>query len=302
MRIAVTGKYGQLAAALAERGAALGASILLAGRPKLDLERPESVFPALAALAPDVIVNAAAYTAVDQAESEPQRARAINAQGAGAVAEAAARLGVPLVHISTDYVFDGALPRPYREDDPTHPLGVYGRTKHAGERAVLAAAPDCAVLRTAWVYGPFGRNFARTMLRLAQSRDEIAVVADQIGSPTSALSLAGQIITVAGNLVGRRDDPALRGVFHAVDAGEASWAEFAAAIFELAAADGGPCARVRPIPASAYPTPARRPANSRLATDKLQKAHGVRAPHWRASLEDCLMRLLEAEREDAPLS
>lgn len=298
MRIAVTGKVGQLASSLVERGADAGVSILLAGRPELDLETPDAVWPALSALAPDVIVNAAAYTAVDQAEGDIERARAVNAVGARAVAEAAARLQVPLIHISTDYVFDGSFDRPYREDDPTSPLGAYGQTKREGEEAVLAAAPDSVILRTAWVYSPFGKNFVRTMLRLAQTRDRISVVADQIGSPTNALSLADTALAVARNLLARPDDRALRGIFHAVDAGEASWAEFAAAIFEFSGAVGGPRASVEPIPSSAYPTPARRPANSRLVIDKLTQIHGVNARHWRTALEPCVSRLVAAERTE----
>jgi dTDP-4-dehydrorhamnose reductase len=297
MRVAVTGRAGQLASSLMERGAAAGATILLAGRPELDLETPETVFPALAALAPDAIVAAAAYTAVDQSESDAARARAVNARGAGAVAEAAARLNVPLVHISTDYVFDGSLDRPYREEDPTSPLGVYGATKLEGEEAVLAAAPASVILRTAWVYSPFGKNFVRTMLRLAETRDAISVVADQLGSPTNALSLAETTLAVVRNLLTRPSDASLRGVFHAVDTGEASWAEFAAAIFEFSAAVGGPSADVAPIPTSAYPTPARRPANSRLATGRLTQIHGVTPPHWRIALQPCVERLVAAQKE-----
>jgi dTDP-4-dehydrorhamnose reductase len=295
MRIAVTGKNGQLASALAERGASAGETILLAGRPELDLEKPETIWPALSALAPDAIINAGAYTAVDQAETEPERAIAINGRGAGAVAEAAARLKAPLIHISTDYVFDGSLDRAYREDDPINPLGVYGASKLEGEQRVRAAAANSAILRTAWVYSPFGKNFVRTMLRLAEGRDEVSVVADQCGSPTNALSLADMALAVARNLHASPDDRALRGVFHAVDAGEASWAEFATAIFECSGAVGGPSAKVRPIPTSDYPTPAKRPANSRLATDKIRRVHGFVAPHWRASLSSCVLRLVAGD-------
>lgn len=297
MRIAVTGKNGQLAMSLAER--ARGETILLVGRPDCDLERPETVWPALSALAPDAIINAAAYTAVDQAESEAERAMAINGAGAGAVAEAAARLGVPLVHVSTDYVFDGALDRPYREDDPTAPLGAYGRSKRRGEELAMAATDNLAILRTAWVYSPFGKNFVRTMLRLAESRDEVSVVADQIGTPTNALSLADAALAVIRNLAARPGEAALRGVFHCVDGGEATWADFATAVFEFSGAVGGPRARVNPIPSSAYPTPARRPANSRLATQKLRETHGVHPPPWREALAPCVERLVAAERVSA---
>jgi len=295
MRIAVTGQQGQLAQSLAERGPGQGATILLAGRPDLDLSRPESVYPALAALAPDVVVNAAAYTAVDKAESDAEEAMRVNGAGAGAVAAAAARLGVPLVHVSTDYVFDGALDRPWREDDPTGPTGVYGASKLEGERQVLAAARDSVILRTAWVYSPFGKNFARTMLTLAKTREELGVVDDQRGSPTSALSLADMALAVARN-VRASTDPALRGVFHAVDGGDASWAEFAAAIFEISAGLGGPSARVRRIATAEYPTPARRPVNSRLDTGRLAARHKVTPPQWREALAPCVARLIEQDR------
>lgn len=291
MRIAVTGQQGQLAQSLAERGPGQGATILLAGRPDLDLSRPESVYPALAALAPDVVVNAAAYTAVDKAESDAEEAMRVNGAGAGAVAAAAARLGVPLVHVSTDYVFDGALDRPWREDDPTGPTGVYGASKLEGERQVLAAARDSVILRTAWVYSPFGANFAKTMLRLAASRDEVGVVADQHGCPTSALDLADAAMAVAANLRSRAD-PALRGLFHATGSGEGSWADFATAIFADSAAAGGPSARVRAITTAEYPTPAQRPANSRLDCRKLAGIHGVTLPDWRASCRTVVTRLV----------
>ncbi len=292
MRIVVTGTQGQLARALASIG---GEDVNCVGRPELDLERPETIATSLGALAPDVIVNAAAYTAVDQAESEPERAFAINARGAGVVAETAARLGVPVVHISTDYVFDGKAHRPYVEEDPTSPLGVYGASKLEGEELVLAANPNGAVLRTAWVYSPFGKNFVRTMLRLAETRDEIGVVADQLGTPTSALSLAEATLAVARNLVCSAGDARLRGVFHATDAGEASWADFAAAIFEKSAARGGPAARVRKIATSGFPTPAARPANSRLSTAKLRERHGIVPANWREALDVCLAVLISGE-------
>lgn len=296
MRIVVTGTQGQLARSLASIG---GEDVICVGRPELDLERPGTISTTLGALSPDVIVNAAAYTAVDQAESEPERAFAVNARGAGVVAETAARLGVPLVHVSTDYVFDGKARRPYVEDDPTLPLGVYGASKLEGEKLVLAANSNSAVLRTAWVYSPFGKNFVRTMLRLAETRDEIDVVADQLGTPTCALSLAETTLAVARNLASSPGDARLRGVFHAVDAGEASWAVFAAAIFEKSKARGGPAARVRKIVTSDYPTPAARPANSRLSTAKLRERHGVAPPDWREALDACLAVLIpgEAARE-----
>lgn len=295
MRIAVIGKEGQLARSLIERGERDGSTILAIGRPEIDLEKPETVGPALQALAPDVVVNAAAYTAVDLAESEPERARAVNALGAGAIAEAAAKSGVPIVHVSTDYVFDGSSSRPYLESDEVAPLGVYGASKLEGERLAAAANGNIAILRTAWVYSPFGKNFVRTMLRLASTRDKISVVADQRGSPTSALSLADFVLTVARNLVNRPDDNSLRGVFHAVDAGEANWAEFAEAIFARSSEIGGPSAVVEPIPTSGYPTPAARPANSRLSTERIERIHGVTPIDWRLALGPCVDRLVASD-------
>ncbi|HEY8591989.1 MAG TPA: dTDP-4-dehydrorhamnose reductase [Sphingomicrobium sp.] len=292
MRLVVTGRVGQVAQALAERGATRGAEIVHVGRPELDLsDDPGAIIAALEAARPDVIVSAAAYTAVDKAESEPELAFAVNERGAGAVASAAERLGVPVIHLSTDYVFDGAKSGPYVEDDSTGPITVYGRSKLAGEQAVLAAMDNAAVLRTAWVYSPFGANFVKTMLRLAQTRDELGVVSDQRGNPTSALDIADGIIAVARNLVAG-SGAHLRGVFHMAGAEEATWASFAEAIFGESQALGGPTAAVKPIPTADFPTPARRPANSRLDGGRLLAAHGVQLPSWRQSLPDIVRRLV----------
>ncbi|MBD2749442.1 dTDP-4-dehydrorhamnose reductase [Microvirga sp. BT688] len=298
MRIIVIGKEGQVARSLAERARAHGAQAVLVGRPKLDLADPSGIEDALVETGGDVIVNAAAYTAVDQAESAPELAEAINGIGAGVVAGAAAAMNVPLIHISTDYVFDGTADHPYREDDPVSPLGVYGASKLLGEEAVAAEAENYAILRTAWVYSPFGKNFVKTMLRLAGDRDEVGVVADQHGSPTSALDIADGIIAVARNLLEKPEDKNLRGVFHMAGAGFASWAEFATEIFTLSAHLEGPSAKVRPIATSDYPTPAKRPANSRLDCTRLKEVHGVVLPHWRSSLEPCVKRLIEETRKE----
>lgn len=291
MRIAVTGKSGQVVSALLERGAVAGHEVIALGRPELDLADPVSVTRALQASAPDAIVSAAAYTAVDKAESEATLAHAINGAGAAAVAQAAKVLDVPLVHVSTDYVFDGRLDRPYREDDATGPTGVYGASKLAGERAVLDIYPEgSAVLRVAWVYSPFGGNFVKTMLRAARDRGKMAVVADQMGNPTSALDIADGILKVAANLAGN-DDAALRGVFHMTASGEASWADFAEAIFAASRTHGGPSAAVTRIPTADYPTPATRPSNSRLDCARIAQVHGITLPDWRAALETVVVRL-----------
>lgn len=292
MRIAISGSNGQLALSLIERGALAGQVVAAVGRPTVDLALHDdaSVLAAFAAVQPQVIVNAAAYTAVDRAESEPDLAFAINARGAGAVARAAVRLGVPLIHISTDYVFSGDKQVPYLEDDETGPTGVYGASKLAGEQAVLASGADTTILRTAWVYSPFGSNFVTTMLRLAGEREELTVVDDQRGNPTSALDLADAVLAVASNLL-VSSAPELRGIFHAAGSGEASWADLAEAVFAASALRGGPAARVRPILTANYPTPARRPANSRLDCGKLERLHGVRLPDWRASAAVVVARL-----------
>ena len=291
MRIAVTGKQGQIVSALIELGPKLGVEILPVGRPELDLLSPETVQPALANIRPNIIVNAAAYTAVDQAEKEPEVAMAVNAVGAMAVANAARTLGVPLVHLSTDYVFDGRKSTPYIEQDQVAPANVYGASKLAGEAAVTAATRDHVIVRTAWVYSPYGKNFVQTMLTLAQSRDEVRVVADQYGCPTYAHDIAVGIVAIGRNLLDRPQCEQLRGIFHLACAGETNWAGFASAIFESLRLLGRRVPKVTPITSAQYPTPARRPANSRLDCSKLERGYNIRLPSWRTSLMACLERL-----------
>jgi dTDP-4-dehydrorhamnose reductase len=276
---------------MAERAPA-GVTVVPLGRPALDLERLDTIEPAIVAARPDIVVNAAAYTAVDLAESEPDLAMLVNGEAAGAVASAAARVGVPVIQISTDYVFEGALERPYREDDPVGPISAYGASKLAGEAAVVAANVDHAILRTAWVYSPFGKNFVRTMLRLAETRDEVGVVADQQGCPTDALDIADAVVAVAHNMLARPQDASLRGIFHMSAQGQAVWADVAEAIFAARAAAGAPPVAVKRIATSDYPTPARRPANSRLDCSRLCAIHGVMLPEWRVSLAACVARLM----------
>ena len=265
--------------------------LIALGRPQLDLGRRDAVLATLRAARCDVIVNAAAYTAVDEAESEPATAMRINRDGAGYVAEIAAELGAPLLHLSTDYVFDGALDRPYREDDATNPTGAYGRSKLAGEQKIADCHPNHAILRTAWVYSPFGANFVKTMLRLGETRSEVGVVADQRGNPTSALDIADALFVIARRM---HEDTAssLRGVFHMTGAGEATWADFAEAIFAEAESRGRAPVAVKRITTAEYPTPARRPTNSRLDTAKLAQAFGLILPDWRESVRICVARLL----------
>jgi dTDP-4-dehydrorhamnose reductase len=290
IRIAVTGSKGQVATSLIERKGP-GVAIVALGRPAFALENRASVIEAVEAARPDVVVNAAAYTAVDKAEAEEALAVLVNGEGAGYVAEAAAKVGAPLLHLSTDYVFDGALGRPYREDDRTAPTGAYGRSKLIGERLVAERCPDSVILRTAWVYSPFGVNFLRTMLRLNETREEVGVVDDQLGNPTSALDIAGALLAVAARI---KSDaaPGLRGIFHMTGSGEATWADFAEAVVQEAAARGRRLTRVKRIATADYPTAARRPANSRLDNEKLRRVYGLRLPDWRGSVAACCARLI----------
>lgn len=290
LRLAVTGLKGQVVSALIER-APKDVEIIALGRPQFDLEMRTAVLASLRHARCDAIINAAAYTAVDKAESEPDLAMRINGEGAGHVAEAAAELGLPLLHLSTDYVFDGALGRPYREDDPTGPTGAYGRSKLLGEEKIAATHGDHAILRTAWVYSPYGANFVKTMLRLGESRDEISVVADQLGNPTSAIDIADALVLIARRLVSD-NSTSLRGIFHLTGQGDASWADMAEATFAAAERYGRKPVRVARITTANYPTPARRPANSRLDNEKLAARYGVTLPPWRESLENCVARLL----------
>lgn len=295
VRVVVTGQHGQVVRSLVERASGTNIEVVPLGRPELDLAGdPERIRSSLEHTEPDIIVSAAAYTQVDRAEKEPEIAFAINRDGPRAIGIAARALNVPIIHLSTDYVFDGLKNSPYCEQDRTGPTGVYGSSKLAGEVAVWDASENGAILRTAWVYSPFGSNFVKTMLRLASERDELSVVADQCGNPTSALDIADGILKVASNLAGN-DDPKLRGIFHMTAAGEASWADFAEAIFEQSAQLGGPSAIVKRIATADYPTAAQRPINSRLDSTQLERVHGVSLPVWRTSLKDVISRLLEQD-------
>ncbi len=291
MRIAVTGKQGQVVSALLERGPVSGVEIVAVGRPELDLADPASIRAVLSQIKPDVIVSAAAYTAVDKAESEEALAVVVNAEGPTAIAEVAKELGVPIVHLSTDYVFSGDKQGLYVETDATGPVSAYGRSKLAGEVGITAANPNHVILRTAWVYSPFGTNFLKTMLRLAETRDALNVVADQHGTPTSALDIADAVIAIAKRLCSD-PDPKLRGIFHMTGSGEGTWADFAEAIFADLQARSGREVSVGRIATKDYPTLAKRPANSRLSNDKLKQVYGIVLPDWRQSTRVVLDRLL----------
>jgi dTDP-4-dehydrorhamnose reductase len=285
----ILGRTGQVARELSRLSEGYGYRAVALGRPDADIETLD--FDAqIAASGATLMVNAAAYTAVDRAEQEAEAALSLNAKAPGHAARACAAAGIPFVHISTDYVFDGAKAEPYLESDPTNPVGVYGKSKTAGEAAVAEAGGDWAIVRTAWVYSPFGANFVKTMLRLAESREEVGVVADQIGCPTAAADVATACLKL-GSLLGRKAI-APREIWHAAGEGEASWAAFAEAIFAESAALQGPSARVRRISTAEYPTPAARPANSRLDCEKLLQATGWRPGPWRSSLTACLRELM----------
>lgn len=290
LRLAVTGLKGQIVSALIEC-APRDIEIIALGRPQFELARREAVLASLRHARCEVIINAAAYTQVDKAESEPELAMRINAEGAGHVAQAAAELGVPLLHLSTDYVFDGQLDRPYREDDPTKPTSIYGCSKLAGEEKIRETHQRHVILRTAWVYSPFGVNFVKTMLRLGADRDEINVVADQYGNPSSAIDIAEALIFIAKRL--RKDHSNdFYGTFHMTGAGEASWADMAQWIFQIEEEYSKKNMLIHRIETKDYPTPAHRPINSRLDNTKLKNIYGISLPHWRSSLEKCVRRLI----------
>jgi len=283
-RILITGADGQVGWELRRTLAPLG-EIIAHGRGTLDFDDLDHLSARVDAIAPDVIVNAAAYTAVDKAESNETQAMRINADAPRVLAEACAKRDALLVHYSTDYVFDGTKPCMYEENDPTNPLGAYGRTKLAGERAIAAATDRYFVFRTSWVYANRGGNFLLTMLRLAKEREELRVVDDQRGAPTWARMIAeatAQVLACSSASV--TDKRA--GVYHMTCAGTTSWREFAEEIFARAALDRRP--RVIPITTAEYPTPAKRPLNSRLSSEKLATTFGVRLPDWRDALALCM--------------
>ncbi|MEL6278924.1 MAG: dTDP-4-dehydrorhamnose reductase [Pseudomonadota bacterium] len=291
MKTVVIGRTGQLAHALAR----LDPSAAVLDRSQLDLAAPETIGPALERAQPEVIINAAAYTAVDKAETERERAFAVNATGVGELARAAADLGAPLIHVSTDYVYPGGGDRPYREDDETDPINAYGQSKLAGELAALSAQPQTVILRTAWVYAPWGHNFVRTMLRLASARDHLRVVHDQRGQPTSALDLARACLLVAEKAAGSSADDAVWGVTHYAGADETSWAEFAETIFSKAAGrliERAPV--VERISTAEYPTPAARPANSTLDLARFTHVFG-QAPRPLSEALDEVLTMIRPE-------
>lgn len=293
MKVMVTGRTGQLVQCLLEKApAAPGLDLLAVGKPDLDLESPGSAARAIAQFRPNILINAAAYTAVDQAEDEPERANRINGEAAGEIAAAAREAGAAVIQISTDYVFDGRAEGAYAPDAPTNPLGAYGRSKLLGEELVRAANPNHVIVRTAWVYSSYGRNFVKTMMALAAGRDEVGVVADQVGNPSSAHDLADGLLAIIARW--RSDRGAGVGeTFHLAGTGTTSWFDVAAATFEQCGRLGEPTARVLPIRTEEWPTRAERPRNSSLDSSRFEATFGYRMPHWRDSLPPVVRRLSE---------
>jgi len=301
LKILLTGKTGQVGRELDRLLPQLGEVVAL-DRQQLDLSRPEELRRVIREVHPELIVNAAAYTAVDLAEKEEATVRAINAEAPAVLAAEAMKIGAALVHYSTDYIFDGSKRTPYKEDDPPNPINAYGRTKLAGEQAIRESGVPHLICRTEWVYAKQGRNFLLTILKLATQREELRVVSDQIGAPTSSREIARATIQILAQILdpgaNHRSWPEVSGTYHMTAAGQASWYDFANAILEEASQanpkSSWPAAataarpliaqRVVPIPTAEYPTPARRPAYSVLSTDRLAKTFGVQLPDWRTQL------------------
>ena len=293
LRIFVAGKSGQVAQSLLA-AATDDVTLELFGRPDFDITDRQSITASIEAFSPDIVINAAAYTAVDQAEDEREAAFAVNAEGPRFLAEVTAERSIPIIHLSTDYVFDGSASTPYRVHDQTAPLGVYGESKYAGEVAVASSNPKHIIARTAWVYGTFGKNFLKTMLRVAGSNDTLRVVSDQRGAPTSSHAIAEMLLAIAGQ-VAEQGDGAPFGLYHLVAEGETNWADFASAIFQASAEHGGPVADVEAITTAEYPTKAKRPQYSVLDTSRLQEAFGLQLSDWREPVNAIVEHVLKED-------
>ncbi|MFZ1813279.1 MAG: dTDP-4-dehydrorhamnose reductase [Rhizobiaceae bacterium] len=291
MRILVAGRTGQLARALCEVAATAEAEIHCLGRDEMDIADRAAIQNAFERYRPDLLVNAAAYTAVDRAESEAQEAFRINEQGAEKLASATHAAGIPIIHVSTDYVFNGKGNRPYREDDPTDPLNVYGRSKLAGEICVKEANPHHVIMRTSWVYSTWGANFLLTMLRLARERDRLSIVDDQYGTPTFAPDIADAIVRIARRMATGPASEELYGVFNFTNQGTTNWFGFAEAIFALAGKKGMKVPELSAIPTSQYPTPAQRPKYSVLDTERIAGVYAIRPRPWQDALAECMEKI-----------
>ena len=285
--ILVAGSTGQLARCLKELACKRGLPLVARGRPDFNIESAKSIAGVVAAVRPGLIINAAGYTAVDKAESDPEHAFTINREGAGWLAAAAAASQIPYIYVSSDYVFDGRKPSPYLEEDTPSPLSVYGRSKLEGEAAVRAAYPAAMVLRTSWIYSPFGNNFVKTMLRLGESREVVRVVDDQHGAPTAASDLASAVLEISQRMLA---DPCegQGEIYHLTARGNTTWHGFASEIFAGWKGRGRRVPVLKPITTADYPLAAQRPANSRLDCTKIERALGIRLPHWHESIGACL--------------
>ncbi len=310
MKVLVTGRNGQLAQALLQKTSTHKNQrheqddFIFAGHTELDLEKTDLIAPYIQDLAPDMIINTAAWTAVDLAEDVPERAALLNTAAPYEIAKAARAINAKLIHISTDYVYSGQKETPYLESDSTAPQGVYGHTKRAGELRVLETLDKAIILRTAWVYSPFGKNFIKTMLHLAKARDALSVVNDQFGNPTSALDLADTILSIKDQWDTQRikaqksihQDPIQNNkIYHCAGTGHTHWADFARHIFDVSQKEGGPTAIVTGIPTSEWPTKATRPHNSKLDCTALKQAFGVEMPHWKVSVAQTVKDVLRSE-------
>ncbi len=294
MDILLTGANGQLGNEVVRLASEFDVEVLPLARTDLDISQKSAVDAIVDKVRPKVVVNAAAYTAVDKAEADLDQAFAINRDGPGYLAEAAERCGASIIHVSTDYVFDGTKPAPYVEDDPVAPLGAYGESKEAGEQAVRAATDRHVILRTAWVFDPHGANFVKTMLRLGAERDELKVVDDQTGSPTYAADLAKAVLSLASKVKAGNWPAEGYGTFHCAGGGNTTWCGFARKIFELSEDALGRRPNVLAIPTSEFPTPAKRPANSVLDCSKIANIHGISMQPWQGALAEMLERLEQA--------
>lgn len=297
MKLLVIGKNGQLASALGEGPPVANLQMTFAGLPELDLAEAGSATSAITNAEPDIIINAAAYTAVDRAEQEPERAFAINERGAGEIAAAATSGGARLIHVSTDYVFDGRSNQPLTEASPTEPLNVYGQSKLAGEEAVRQSCPEALIVRTSWLYSPWGSNFVRTVLRLANERDELRIVDDQVGSPTSAGDLAKALLGIAARW-SAGDRTGAGEIYHFAGSEACSWADFALGIVEVSTELGGKTATVTAIATEDYPTPATRPAYTVLDCRKFDRDFGFERPGWRTAVRGVVGQLMNASGQE----
>jgi len=288
----IIGRQGQVARALAEFLPSSGLDCTIIGRPEIDITAQTDIIAVIDHIRPSVVINPAAFTAVDHAEDEIDLAFAINATAAGCIASAAASFGIPIIHVSTDYVFDGTKNVPYVETDATAPCGVYGKSKLAGELAVTAANPAHVIIRTSWVCSPYGSNFVKTMLRLATETPELRVVDDQYGAPTFAADIAAATAIIAHKLITGPVDAGRFGTFHFASSEATTWCRFARSIMEQSAQRGGPSVPVTAITTHEFPTKVRRPAYSMLGTSKIFKTYGISAPDWHSSLGTCLDHLI----------